>query len=84
MSEATVMFDTDFEDDSDIEDNSPRLSLDSVSLPFPLTSTAHRGDFRLADEVKQHYHPLKKYIHRVRMHTSLKDSILKLLKQRNR
>lgn len=32
MSEATEMFDTDFEDDdSDIEENSPRLSLNSVS-----------------------------------------------------
>jgi hypothetical protein len=32
MSEATEMFDTDFEDDeSEIEDNSPRLSLNSVS-----------------------------------------------------
>jgi hypothetical protein len=33
MSDATEMFDTDFEDeDSEIEDNSPRLSLASVSL----------------------------------------------------
>ena len=33
LSEATEMFDTEFEDDeSDMEDNSPRLSLNSVSL----------------------------------------------------
>lgn len=32
MSEATEMFDTDFEDDSETEDSSPRLSLGSVSL----------------------------------------------------
>lgn len=33
MSDATEIFDTDFEDDdSEIEDNSPRLSLGSVSL----------------------------------------------------
>ena len=30
MSDATEMFDTDFEDDSDVEDNSPRLSVNSV------------------------------------------------------
>jgi len=35
MSEATEMFDTDFEDESEIEDNSPRLSLGSVSLLRP-------------------------------------------------
>lgn len=32
MSEATEMFDTDFEDESELEDNSPRLSYGSVSL----------------------------------------------------
>jgi hypothetical protein len=32
VSEATV-FDTDFEDDSEIDDNSPRLSMNSVSKP---------------------------------------------------
>jgi hypothetical protein len=32
MSEATEMFDTDFEDESETEDNSPRLSLGSVSF----------------------------------------------------
>ena len=41
LSDATEMFDTDFEDDdSEAEDNSPRLSLNSVSLfheiVFPL------------------------------------------------
>jgi hypothetical protein len=40
MSEATEMFDTDFEDDSEIEDNSPRLSMGSVSLPF--SASLHR------------------------------------------
>ena len=30
VSDATEMFDTDFEEDSEIEDNSPRLSLNSV------------------------------------------------------
>jgi len=34
MSEATEMFDTDFEDDSEPEDNSPRLSMGSVSVLF--------------------------------------------------
>lgn len=38
LSNATEMFDTDFEDDdsvieSDVEDNSPRLSLNSVCNP---------------------------------------------------
>lgn len=41
LSDATEMFDTDFEDDdSEAEDNSPRLSLNSVSrfheMAFPL------------------------------------------------
>lgn len=31
VSDATEMFDTEFEDESEIEDNSPRLSLNSVS-----------------------------------------------------
>lgn len=40
MSEATV-FDTDFEDDdSEIEDNSPRLSLNSVSLTYIYCKTS--------------------------------------------
>lgn len=35
ISDATEMFDTDFEDDSEMEDDSPRLSLGSVSLQVP-------------------------------------------------
>ena len=84
MSDATEMFDTDFEEDSEVEDNSPRLSLGSVSILFiPSAFTADRCDFRLANEVQQHYHPLKKYIHRVQMRTSLRDSTLILFQRRN-
>jgi hypothetical protein len=39
MSDATEMFDTDFEDDSEIEDNSPRLSLGSVSILLVVNSS---------------------------------------------
>lgn len=62
MSSATE-FDTDFEDDdSEIEDNSPRLSMNSVSA-------RHRGFYsllinhRLVDEARQPYPPSRKYIH---------------------
>ncbi len=43
LSEATEIFDTEFEDDeSDMEDNSPRLSLNSVSLcPYPNSTVAN-------------------------------------------
>jgi hypothetical protein len=34
MSDATEMFDTDFEDDSEVEDNSPRFSMGSVSRMY--------------------------------------------------
>ena len=33
LSEATEIHDTDFEDDSEVEDNSPRMSINSVGLP---------------------------------------------------
>lgn len=74
MSDATEMFDTDFEDDeSTIDDsNSPRLSINSVSAialhsPSLLTAT-----YRAADEVERRYLLLKKYIHQV--HTNSKAS----------
>jgi hypothetical protein len=34
QSEVTEIYDTEFEDDSEVEDNSPRLSINSVGLNF--------------------------------------------------
>jgi hypothetical protein len=77
MSEATEMFDTDIEDDeSEIEDNSPRLSLNSVSHnSSPPPRTLLTSEPRLAEEVRRHYHPLKKYTPLVRPRMSFMASI---------
>ncbi len=62
-------FDTDFEDDeSEIEDNSPRLSVNSVSASLYCTiSLRSRYNHRAEKGVKPHYHLLKRYTHRVQI-----------------
>lgn len=68
MSEATEMFDTDFEDDeSEEEDNSPRLSLNSVRKTYSdFCHNTNEAMYRRAEEAKLHYPRSKKYIRRVR------------------
>jgi len=74
ISEATE-FDTEFEDDeSDIEDNSPRLSLNSVSGRPLSTSTTANFPPRLAEGARLHYHHLKRYTLLVRITIRFMDS----------
>lgn len=74
ISTATEMFDTDFED-SEVEDNSPRISINSVSA-----YSTHRWHLlmqhRVEEGVRLHYPRSKKYIHQVQHPTSSMDSIL--------
>jgi hypothetical protein len=45
VSDATEMFDTDFEDESEVEDNnSPRISINSVSPMIAPFSASTNGD----------------------------------------
>jgi hypothetical protein len=78
ISDATEMFDTDFEDDdSEIDDsNSPRLSINSVSTIAPRSHSLLIGTHRAANKVKQRYLPMKKYILQVLTHMSSKASTL--------
>lgn len=78
VSNATEMFDTDFEDDdSEVEEaDSPRFSLNSVCcltlLPIftPLTEIY----LRLVEGVRLPYHLLRKYTHQVQTPKSSRDS----------
>ncbi len=74
MSDATEMFDTDFEDDeSEIEDsNSPRLSINSVSIIAPRSPSLLMRTHRVANKVKRQYPPMKKYTLQVQTHMSSK------------
>jgi hypothetical protein len=76
MSDATEMFDTDFEDDqSEIEDNnSPRLSINSVSAITLHSSPPLTVTYRAANKVARRYLLLKKYIRQVPTPTSSEAS----------
>ena len=76
ISDATEMFDTDFEDEeSEIDDsNSPRLSINSVSTIAPSLPSLLIETHRAANKVKRRYLPMKKYILQVQIHMSSKAS----------
>ena len=78
LSNATEMFDTDFEDDdSEVEEgDSPRISLNSVCYPTCVPNSSLTYWFSLVEGVKQHYHPSKKYKHQIHTHKSSRDSTL--------
>ena len=76
MSDATEMFDTDFEEDeSEIEDNnSPRLSINSVSVVADQVPTPLTAIHRAVNEVGQRYPPLRRYTRQVQTPMSSKAS----------
>ena len=75
-SDATEMFDTDFEEDeSEIEDNnSPRLSINSVSAIVPSSLSLLTATYRAVNKAGRRYPLLRKYIRQVQIQTSSKAS----------
>jgi hypothetical protein len=77
VSDATEMFDTDFEDDeSDAEADSPRLSLNSVCCALSSDIFFLTDRSSLVEGVRLLYRPLRKYIHRAPTRMSSRDSTL--------